>query len=45
MVFRDDLRVMPYGREDNDFFEIEKDVQKMLVYICSVIGHVLVVYV
>ncbi|WP_166425500.1 sensor histidine kinase [Paraglaciecola sp. 20A4] len=24
MVFRDDLRVMPYGREDNDFFEIEK---------------------
>ncbi|WP_253851875.1 ATP-binding protein [Pantoea sp. OXWO6B1] len=24
MVFRDHLRVMPYGREDNDFFEIEK---------------------
>ena len=24
MVFRDDLRVMPYGREDNDFFEMEK---------------------
>lgn len=24
MVFRDNLRVMPYGREDNDFFEIEK---------------------
>ncbi|EGR1418772.1 ATP-binding protein [Vibrio cholerae] len=24
MVFRDNLRVMPYGREDNDFFEMEK---------------------
>jgi signal transduction histidine kinase len=24
MVHRDHLRVMPYGREDNDFFEIEK---------------------
>lgn len=24
MVYRNDLRVMPYGREDNDFFEIEK---------------------
>ena len=25
MIFRDGLRVMPYGREDNDFFmEIEK---------------------
>lgn len=24
MVHRDGLRVMPYGREDNDFFEIEK---------------------
>lgn len=24
MVFRDGLRVMPYGREDNDFLEIEK---------------------
>ena len=24
MVYRDNLRVMPYGREDNDFFEIEK---------------------
>jgi signal transduction histidine kinase len=24
MVFRDGLRVMPFGREDNDFFEIEK---------------------
>ncbi|WP_217492151.1 ATP-binding protein [Veronia pacifica] len=24
MVYRDHLRVMPYGREDNDFFEIEK---------------------
>lgn len=24
MVFRDNLRVMPYGREDNDYFEIEK---------------------
>ncbi|MGK5065084.1 ATP-binding protein [Janthinobacterium sp. LB3P112] len=24
MVYRDSLRVMPYGREDNDFFEIEK---------------------
>jgi hypothetical protein len=24
MVHRDNLRVMPYGREDNDFFEIEK---------------------
>ncbi|MEX3953972.1 ATP-binding protein [Paraburkholderia sp. EG287B] len=23
-VFRDGLRVMPYGREDNDFFEIER---------------------
>ena len=23
MVFRDNLRVLPYGREDNDFFEIE----------------------
>ena len=23
MVFRNGLRVMPYGREDNDFFEIE----------------------
>lgn len=23
MVFRDGLRVLPYGREDNDFFEIE----------------------
>ena len=22
-VYRDDLRVLPYGREDNDFFEIE----------------------
>lgn len=24
MIFRDGLRVLPYGREDNDFFEIEK---------------------
>lgn len=24
MVYRDGLRVMPYGREDNDYFEIEK---------------------
>lgn len=24
MVYRDGLRVMPYGREDNDFFEIER---------------------
>lgn len=24
MVFRDGLRVMPYGRTDNDFFEIEE---------------------
>lgn len=24
MVFRDNLRVMPYGREDNDYFEVEK---------------------
>jgi len=24
MVFRNGLRVMPYGREDSDFFEIEK---------------------
>ena len=24
MMFRDGLRVMPYGRPDNDFFEIEK---------------------
>jgi len=24
MIYRDGLRVMPYGREDNDFFEIEK---------------------
>lgn len=24
MVFRNGLRVMPFGREDNDFFEIEK---------------------
>lgn len=24
MVYRNGLRVMPYGREDNDFFEIEK---------------------
>ena len=23
LIFRDDLRVLPYGREDNDFFEIE----------------------
>ncbi|PDS69650.1 ATP-binding protein [Rhizobium phaseoli] len=23
MIYRDDLRVLPYGREDNDFFEIE----------------------
>ena len=23
-IYRDGLRVMPYGREDNDFFEIEK---------------------
>jgi len=23
-VYRNGLRVMPYGREDNDFFEIEK---------------------
>ena len=23
-MFRDGLRVMPYGREDNDFFEIER---------------------
>ena len=23
MVFRDGLRVLPYGRTDNDFFEIE----------------------
>lgn len=23
MIFRDGLRVLPYGREDNDFFEIE----------------------
>ncbi|EKT2295771.1 sensor histidine kinase [Salmonella enterica] len=24
MVFRDDLRVLPYGRVDNDFFQIEE---------------------
>lgn len=24
MIFRNGLRVMPYGREDNDYFEIEK---------------------
>ncbi|CAI1795785.1 sensory histidine kinase AtoS [Serratia quinivorans] len=24
MIYRDSLRVMPYGREDNDYFEIEK---------------------
>ncbi|MBN8945005.1 MAG: ATP-binding protein [Rhizobiales bacterium] len=24
MIYRDGLRVLPYGREDNDFFEIEK---------------------
>lgn len=24
MIYRDRLRVMPYGREDNDYFEIEK---------------------
>ena len=24
MVFRNGLRVMPYGREDNDYFEVEK---------------------
>jgi len=24
LVYRDTLRVMPYGREDNDFFEIER---------------------
>jgi len=24
MIFRDDLRVLPYGRVDNDFFEIEE---------------------
>lgn len=24
MIYRDGLRVMPYGRSDNDFFEIEK---------------------
>lgn len=24
MLYRDGLRVMPYGREDNDYFEIEK---------------------
>ncbi len=24
MIYRDSLRVLPYGREDNDFFEIEK---------------------
>ena len=24
LIYRDDLRVLPYGREDNDFFEIEK---------------------
>lgn len=24
MIFRDGLRVLPYGREDNDFYEIEK---------------------
>ncbi|MEW8474576.1 MAG: ATP-binding protein [Candidatus Thiodiazotropha endolucinida] len=24
MIYRNGLRVMPYGREDNDFFEIEK---------------------
>lgn len=24
MIYRDHLRVLPYGREDNDFFEIEK---------------------
>ena len=23
LIFRDDLRVLPYGREDNDFFEVE----------------------
>ncbi|MEF2549418.1 ATP-binding protein [Aurantimonas sp. E1-2-R+4] len=23
MIYRNDLRVLPYGREDNDFFEIE----------------------
>ena len=23
MIYRDDLRVLPYGREDNDFFSIE----------------------
>ncbi|MCO5966326.1 ATP-binding protein [Sinorhizobium meliloti] len=24
MIYRDSLRVLPYGREDNDFFEFEK---------------------
>lgn len=24
MIYRDHLRVLPYGREDNDYFEIEK---------------------
>lgn len=24
MIYRDSLRVLPYGREDNDYFEIEK---------------------
>jgi len=28
MVHRDGLRVLPYGREDNDFFEIEKERSK-----------------
>ena len=23
MIFRDGLRVLPYGRTDNDFFDIE----------------------
>jgi len=24
MIYRDGLRIIPYGWEDNDFFEIEK---------------------
>lgn len=36
-VYRDGLRVMPYGREDNDYFEIEFRRSKMQVDISGLI--------
>lgn len=35
MVFRDDLRVMPYGREDNDFLKSKKTFKNAGLYMFS----------